>query len=124
MLPLSISSVGKKVLWKQGRRITARHIRELEKAKSMSLKFRLSIFMVVLWPRTWSTRKTGEVLVECNTELTEEVLAAADEAVIKEDRDPVHQRARLWPFISDTLRQDHQQRAGSAGRNLPHDASR
>ena len=51
--------------------------------------------------------KTGEVLVECNTELSEEVLAQTlVEAGVSRSRPCTPTSWIAVPFISDTLRQD------------------
>ncbi|MCB1706933.1 MAG: DNA-directed RNA polymerase subunit beta, partial [Halioglobus sp.] len=97
---------GKKVVVEQGRRITARHIRELEEAKISELE----IPSEYLYGRALATnvvdQKTGEVIVECNTELSEEVLAKLLEAGVKTIETLYTNELDCGPFISDTLRQD------------------
>jgi DNA-directed RNA polymerase subunit beta len=89
--------VGKKVVVEQGRRITARHIRELEKANITELE----IPGDYLYGRALATNivdeKTGEVLVECNTELTDGVKEIATLYTNELD---------CGSFVSDTLRED------------------
>jgi DNA-directed RNA polymerase subunit beta len=97
---------GKKVVVEQGRRITARHIRELEKAKITELEIPGDYLYGRSLARNIVDEKTGEVLVECNTELTEEVLAQLTEAGVKEIATIYTNDLDCGPFISDTLRQD------------------
>jgi DNA-directed RNA polymerase subunit beta len=97
---------GKKVVVEQGRRITARHIRELEKAKISELEIPGDYLYGRSLAKNIVDEKTGEVLVECNTELTEEVLAQLTEAGVKEIATLYTNDLDCGPFISDTLRQD------------------
>ena len=50
--------------------------------------------------------KTGELLFECNTEITEEILAQLSEAGIKDIETLYTNDLDCGPFISDTLRAD------------------
>jgi DNA-directed RNA polymerase subunit beta len=97
---------GKKVVVEQGRRITARHIRELEKANITELEIPGDYLYGRSLAKNIVDEKTGEVLVECNTELTEEVLAQLTEAGVKEIATLYTNDLDCGPFISDTLRQD------------------
>jgi DNA-directed RNA polymerase subunit beta len=97
---------GKKVVVEQGRRITARHIRELEEAKITALE----IPPDYLFGRSLATNivdtKTGEVIVECNTELTAEILDKLTEAGVTKIATLYTNELDCGSFISDTLRQD------------------
>jgi len=97
---------GKKVIVEQGRRITARHIRELEEAKVDTLE----IPSDYLHGRSLATnvvdQKTGEVVVECNTELTAEIVETLSELGIKKIETLYTNELDCGSFISDTLRQD------------------
>ncbi len=62
--------------------------------------------MAVLLAKNIVDKKTGEVLVECNTEITEEVLAKLNEAGVKAIETIYTNELDCGPFISDTLRQD------------------
>ncbi len=97
---------GKKVVVEQGRRITARHIRELEEAKITALE----IPPDYLFGRSLATNvvdtKTGEVIVECNTELTAETLAKLTEVGVTKIATLYTNELDCGRFISDTLRQD------------------
>ena len=97
---------GKKGRGRAGRRITARHIRELEKAKITELEIPVEYLHGRSLAKNVVDEKTGEVLVECNTELSEEVLAQLAEAGVKEIATLYTNELDCGPFISDTLRQD------------------
>ena len=98
--------VGRKLIVEQGRRITARHIRQLEEAKITELEVPLEYVMGRSLAKNVVNKDTGEVLVDCNTELTEEVLAQLNEAGIKEIETLYTNELDCGPFISDTLRAD------------------
>ena len=98
--------VGKKVVVEEGRRITARHIRELEKAKITELEIPSEYLHDRPLAKNIIDEKTGEVLVECNTLLTEEILAQLAEAGVTEILTLYTNELDCGPFISDTLRQD------------------
>ena len=98
--------IGKKVIVEQGRRITARHIRELEKAEVSELEIPVEYLYGRALAKNFVDEKTGEVLVECNTELSADTLkvmldagATTIETLYTNDLD-------CGPFLSDTLRQD------------------
>ncbi|MAT92166.1 MAG: DNA-directed RNA polymerase subunit beta [Halioglobus sp.] len=97
---------GKKVVVEQGRRITARHIRELEKANITELEIPAEYLHGRALARNVVDKKTGEIIVECNTELSEEVLTKLGEAGITTIETLYTNELDCGPFISDTLRQD------------------
>jgi DNA-directed RNA polymerase subunit beta len=97
---------GKKVVVEQGRRITARHIRVLEEAKIKQLEIPPEYLFGRALAKNVVDEKTGEVLVECNAELTEEILAQLAEAGVKKIETLYTNELDCGPFISDTLRQD------------------
>jgi DNA-directed RNA polymerase subunit beta len=97
---------GRKLVVEQGRRITARHIRQLEEAKVTELEAPVEYILGRSLAKNVVDKKTGEVLFECNTELTEEVLTALAEAGIKVIETLYTNDLDYGPFISDTLRAD------------------
>tara|TARA_R110000823_G_scaffold223002_1_gene351220 strand:+ start:3988 stop:8061 length:4074 start_codon:yes stop_codon:yes gene_type:complete len=97
---------GRKVVVEQGRRITARHIRELEEGKVSELEIPPEYLYGRALAKNVVDAKTGEVLVECNTELTEESLAILTEAGVKSVETLYTNELNCGPFISNTLRQD------------------
>lgn len=90
----------------KGRRITARHIKQLEKSKVTSLAVTSEYLVGRALAKDIADTKTGELLLECNTELTEENLVTLNEAGIKEIETLYTNDLDCGSFISDTLRTD------------------
>jgi DNA-directed RNA polymerase subunit beta len=94
-----------KVIVEEGRRITARHIRQLEK-----LGGQLDVPKEYLYGKVTAkdliNEETGELIVECNTEITEEVVDAMLAAGITSIETLYTNELDCGPFISDTLRVD------------------
>jgi DNA-directed RNA polymerase subunit beta len=90
----------------KGRRITARHIRQLEKGKVTSLAVTSEYLVGRAVAKDIADPKTGELLLECNAELTEESLAALNDAGIKEIETLYTNDLDCGSFVSDTLRTD------------------
>ena len=94
------------VVVEKGRRITARHIRELEKGKVTSLQVTEEYMLGRALAKDIADPKTGEMLIECNTEITEENLALIIEAGITDIETLYTNDLDCGSFISDTLRAD------------------
>ena len=90
----------------KGRRITARHIRQLEKGKVTTLAVTSEYLVGRALAKDIADPKTGELLLECNAELTEENLATLNEAGIKEIETLYTNDLDCGSFVSDTLRTD------------------
>jgi len=90
----------------KGRRITARHIRELEKGKVTTLSVTSEYLVGRPLAKDVAHPKTGELLLECNTELTEENLLTLNEAGINDIETLYTNDLDCGSFISDTLRTD------------------
>ena len=90
----------------KGRRITTRHIKQLEKGKVTSLAVPSEYLVGRAIAKDIADPKTGEVLFECNAELTEETLLALAEAGINEIETLYTNDLDCGSFISDTLRTD------------------
>ena len=90
----------------KGRRITARHIRQLEKGKVTTLAVTSEYLVGRASAKDIADPKTGELILECNAELTEENLAALNDAGIKEIETLYTNDLDCGSFISDTLRTD------------------
>ncbi|BFM10318.1 DNA-directed RNA polymerase subunit beta [Simiduia litorea] len=95
-----------KVLIEEGRRITARHIRDLEKAGITDLVVPNSYLVGKALAKDIVDEKTGELLLECNTEITDEVLETLREANVNEIETLYTNDIDCGPFVSDTLRVD------------------
>jgi DNA-directed RNA polymerase subunit beta len=94
------------IVVEQGRRITARHIKQLEKAKVNKLDVPSEYLYGKSLARDVVNEKTGELVFECNTEITAEVLETLLEAGIKNVEVLYTNDLDSGPFISDTLRND------------------
>jgi DNA-directed RNA polymerase subunit beta len=94
------------VIVEKGRRITARHIRELEKGKVTTLEVTKEYMLGRAIAKDIADPKTGELLLECNTEITEENLALLIEAGITDIETLYTNDLDCGPFIADTLRSD------------------
>ncbi|HBX73173.1 MAG TPA: DNA-directed RNA polymerase subunit beta, partial [Halieaceae bacterium] len=98
--------VGRKVVVEQGRRITARHIRELEKAEVAELEIPREYLHGRALAKNIVDEKTGEVVVECNAELNDEILTRLAEMGINNIDTLYTNELDCGPYVSDTLRLD------------------
>ena len=97
---------GDEVIVESGRRITARHIRQIEKSKLTTLQVPVEYIEGRAVATDLIDEKTGEVIAECNSELTEELLGTLAEAGITAIPTIYTNDLDCGPFISDTLRAD------------------
>ena len=97
---------GDKVLVDRGRRITARHIRQLEDAGVEFLAVPDEYLVGRRVAKPVIDTASGEVLLECNGELTEEVLNGLREKEIEAIETIYTNEIDCGPFISDTLAGD------------------
>jgi DNA-directed RNA polymerase subunit beta len=88
------------------RRITARHIRQLENSGVEELLVPVDYVMGKALAKDVIDTRTGEVLARANSELTTEVLEKFDVAGITEFETIYTNEIDCGPFISDTLRSD------------------
>jgi DNA-directed RNA polymerase subunit beta len=98
--------VGSKVLVEEGRRVTARHIRELEKAKVKKLSVPQEYLVGKTVAHDIVDTETGELLAKANDELTAEAVARVLELGLKELRTLYTNDLDHGPYISNTLRID------------------
>ncbi|MEX0604363.1 MAG: DNA-directed RNA polymerase subunit beta [Marinobacter sp.] len=94
------------IIAEEGRRITARHIKQLEKSGMTELEVPTEYLYGRVLARDLVDTKTGEVLVECNTELTDEVVEKILGAGVDEIDTLYTNDLDCGPFMSDTLRID------------------
>jgi len=94
------------VIVEEGRRITARHIRKMEKENVTELAVAPQYVLGKALAHDLVDKSTGEVLVECNTEITEEVIEALGNAGVKSFETLYTNDLDCGSFISDTLRID------------------
>ncbi|MCY0966847.1 DNA-directed RNA polymerase subunit beta [Parathalassolituus penaei] len=94
------------IIVEASRRITARHIRQLENAGVQELLVPIEYVMGRALAKDVVDTRTGEVLARANSELTSEVLDKFDVASISEFETIYTNEIDCGPFISDTLRAD------------------
>jgi DNA-directed RNA polymerase subunit beta len=95
-----------KVLVESGRRITQRHIRELDQAGVSQLEVPLTHLVGKTIATDIVDTESGELLAKVNDELTEEVIATCMAKGIKEIKTLFTNDLDHGAFISDTLRID------------------
>ncbi|MGH8370417.1 MAG: DNA-directed RNA polymerase subunit beta, partial [Gammaproteobacteria bacterium] len=95
-----------KVLVEEGRRITARHIRELEKAELKTLVVPAEYLVGKTLAHDVVQIPTGELLAKANEELTTEKVAELIGKGVKEIRTLYTNDLDKGPYISSTLRVD------------------
>ncbi len=95
-----------KTVVEQGRRITVRHIRKLEESKLDKLACPIEYICGRILAKDLIDEATGEVVLECNTEIDEEVLQRLQELGITEIDTLYTNELDCGSFISDTLRSD------------------
>ena len=98
--------VKNKVIVEEGRRITARVIRELEKAGVKSLLVPRDYLIGKVLAKNIINTETGEVIANANDELTDELIEAIEAAGTKELLTLYVNDLDHGPYISDTLRID------------------
>ncbi len=96
-----------KVIVEEGRRITARVIRELEKKGVQSLLVPTDYMLGKVLAKNIINTETGEVVANANDELTEELIEALEEAGVDELDTIYFNDLDHGPYISNTLRIDN-----------------
>ena len=105
-LDFAITTPSGAVVIEADKRITARHIRELEKTQMKALDVPDSYLMGRILAKDLVDTETGEVLAAANDELTEELLAQLREAGVASFDTIYTNDLDRGPYISDTLRSD------------------
>ena len=98
--------VGKKVIVEEGRRITARHVKELEEAQIKRLPVPTEYVQGKVLSHDIVNTETGEILAKANDILTVPTVAKLIESGITEIKTLYVNDLDRGPFISDTLRID------------------
>jgi len=98
--------VKSKVIVEAGRRVTARHIRELDKASVKNLEVPAEYLVGKVLAHDVVDESTGEVVIEANSELTDELLEKMDELKVKEFKTLFTNDLDQGPYISTTLNVD------------------
>ncbi len=95
-----------KLIVEAGRRITSRHIRQMETAKLTKLEVAHDYLVGAALATDIINEETGEVEFACNSELSLELLAQFVEKGVKSFETIYTNDLDCGPFISDTLRID------------------
>ncbi len=98
--------IGRKTIVEAGRRITARHVAELEKSGVDTLNVPVDYLESRVLAHDIVDTGTGEVIARANDELTVAIVEKAIEADIKELRTLFVNDLDNGPYISNTLRID------------------
>ncbi|WP_321528937.1 DNA-directed RNA polymerase subunit beta [Sedimenticola selenatireducens] len=98
--------VGKSVIVEAGRRVTARHIRELEKAEVKSLEVPFDFLYGKTIAHDVVDQDTGELLASANDELNEELIESLIENGVKKIETLFTNDLDQGPYLSTTLRID------------------
>jgi DNA-directed RNA polymerase subunit beta len=94
------------IIVEEGRRITARHIKMLEKAGVDKLQVPGTYLYGHALAKDVVNPKTGEILFECNTVIAADVLKKLTEAGVADFETIYTNDLDCGPFIADTLRSD------------------
>ncbi|MCJ8170905.1 DNA-directed RNA polymerase subunit beta [Atopomonas sediminilitoris] len=95
-----------KLIVEQGRRITARHINQLEKAGITQLDAPVDYVVGRTLAKSIVHPSTGEILANCNEELTADLMAKLVKANVVRFETIYTNDIDCGPFISDTLKID------------------
>ncbi len=98
--------VGRKVIVEEGRRISARHVKQIEDAKIKELEISPEYLEGKILAHDIVNKETGELLAKANDELTVELIAQLIEAGEKKIQTLYINDLDKGPFISNTLRID------------------
>ncbi|MEC7803225.1 MAG: DNA-directed RNA polymerase subunit beta [Pseudomonadota bacterium] len=98
--------VGRKLIVEEGRRITARHVRELEKSNAKTLTVPKAYLEQKILAHDVVDVETGELLAETNDEITVELIDTFIEKGIEHIRTLFVNDLDRGPYISNTLRID------------------
>ena len=116
--------VGDEVIVEEGRRMTARHVRQLEQKNVTRLEVPKEYLIGKILAHDVFNTETGEILAKANEILTVVVVDKLIEAGVERDARAVRQRSRSRPLhLGHAAHRSDAHSFGSARRNLSHDAS-
>ena len=104
-LPVDLK-IKSKVIVEANKRITARHVRELEQANISTLKVSDDFLIGKVLAKDVFNQETGEVLIPANTEIDVTVIEALRESKVEELHCLYINELDKGPYISTTLRAD------------------
>ena len=102
----NIATKSGKTIIEEGTRITARHIRDMDKAKLTKLTVPTEYVCDHVLAEDIVDSETGEIVIPCNTTITEEVLDDLRELGLKTFKTIYTNDLDHGPWISDTLKID------------------
>ena len=94
------------VIVKKGERISARHIRKIESTKIKHLEYEQNSMEGLVLAKDIVDKTTGEILIECNSIIDEEILNTLQTLRLKEVQTLYINDLESGPYMSDTLRAD------------------
>ena len=103
--PIDISYRGE-VIVKKGERISARHIRKIESTKIKHLEYEQNSMEGLVLAKDIVDKTTGEILIECNSVIDEELLDILQTLGLKEVQTLYINDLESGPYMADTLRAD------------------
>ena len=103
--PMDISYKGEEIV-KKGERISARHIRKIESTKIKHLEYEQNSMEGLVLAKDIVDKTTGEILIECNSIIDEEVLDTLQTLGLKEVQTLYINDLESGPYMADTLRAD------------------
>ncbi|MEX1221635.1 MAG: DNA-directed RNA polymerase subunit beta [Idiomarina sp.] len=95
------------IIVEKGRRITARHIKQIESLNTAEMEVPLEYLVGKVLAKDYVVKKTGEVVAPANSELTLELLAKLREAGFKKFETLFVNDLDHGPYMSETLRVDN-----------------
>ena len=103
--PIDISYRGE-VIVKKGERISARHIRKIESTNIKHLEYEQNSMEGLVLAKDIVDKTTGEILIECNSIIDEELLDILQTLGLKEVQTLYINDLESGPYMADTLRAD------------------
>ena len=103
--PMNISHRGEMIV-KKGERISARHIRKIESTKLKHLEYEQNSMEGLVLAKDIVDKTTGEILLECNSIIDEELLDILQTLGLKEVQTLYINDLESGPYMADTLRAD------------------
>ena len=103
--PIDISHRGE-VIVKKGERISARHIRKIESTNIKHLEYEQNSMEGLVLAKDIVDKTTGEILIECNSVIDEELLDILQTLGLKEVQTLYINDLESGPYMADTLRAD------------------
>ncbi|MDC9714281.1 MAG: DNA-directed RNA polymerase subunit beta [Gammaproteobacteria bacterium] len=111
---------GNDVVVEKGRRITAKHVKLLEKAGIKSINTPLEYLLDKIVSQDLIDKETGEILIAANSAITEEVLEVITSNKVKKLEILYVNESETGAYISDTLRLDETQTEIEARMSIYH----